>query len=231
MNWIHQIRHIPTWKKYSQAHEESYIEYILKNLPEADSRFIIELGAWDGYHLSNTRYFIENGYSALLIDGDNHGNQEVKQHFITKENVRDVLESYNAPSNADLLCLDLDGNDIYILDAILQGYCPALIVCEFNPIFQPEQSMAIRYNPAHTWGNDDFYGFSFLAGINLGKKHGYTCIHQNDNLNMYLVENQILANSLKIPVQDLWKAVPKVNYTPTHYHPVSVKQDWVEWLS
>lgn len=229
MNWIYGLRTIKKWKKYSQAHEECYIEHILQNIPQANTKHIVELGAWDGYHLSNTRYFIEQGYTALLIDGDSHGNEEVKEHFITKENVLDILESYKTPTYFDLLCLDLDGNDIYILNRILQAHVPALIVCEFNPIWKYDESYAIRYNPTHTWGNDDFYGFSFQAGLKLAKKFGYTCIHQNDNLNMYLVKNEILVESLNIPTYELTMHVPKVDYTQTRYHPVSNKTDWIIW--
>lgn len=229
MNWIYNLRTLPTWKKYSQACEEAYIEYILANLPQANTKHIVELGAWDGFHLSNTRYFIEKGYTALLIDGDNHGNEEVKKHFITRENVVEILQSYHTPTQFDLLCLDLDGNDIYILDTLLTTYRPSVIVCEFNPIFKHGDSMAISYNPQHTWNNDDYYGFSFEAGIKLGKKHSYTCIHQNDNLNMYFVDNHILCDNLSLTPSQLAFHIPKVDYTPTHYHPVSPKQDWTPW--
>ena len=62
MNWIEQLYEIPTWKKYSQCNEECYVEHILNNLPKVNNT-IVELGAWDGFHLSNTRYFIEKyGY-------------------------------------------------------------------------------------------------------------------------------------------------------------------------
>ena len=89
MNWTKELSTLPVWKKYSQANEEGYIAHILKNIPSQnfESIDIVELGAWDGFHLSNTRYFIEQGYNALLIDGNNHGNAEVKEHFITKEKV------------------------------------------------------------------------------------------------------------------------------------------------
>lgn len=225
MTWIHQLRTIPTWKKYSQAHEESYIDFILQHI-EKKNDYILEFGAWDGYHLSNTRYFIEKGYKALLIDGDNHGNAEVKQHFIRLDNVLEILSLYETPLFFDMLCLDLDGNDHYILDEILKNYTPSLVVCEFNPIWEAYQSMRIQYDPNHVWNNDDYYGFSFLAGIKMFEKHGYTCVHQNDNLNMYFVHNEPLAKSLQMDASMIKQVVPAVKYEKTHYHPASPKTTW-----
>jgi hypothetical protein len=227
-NWISELYTIPKWKKFSQSHEECYIDYILNNI-ESKQKFILELGAWDGYHLSNTRWFIDNlGYSALLIDGDNHGNESVHQHFITKENILELLEKYKCYTEFDFFCIDLDGNDLYIMEQVLSKYKPSLIVAEFNPIFQIGESYTIEYNSTHEWGNDNYYGFSFEAGLIMASKFGYTCIFQNDNLNMYFVENEVLANSLGIDVSEL-KNLGTPSYTPTHYHPQSPKTQWVKY--
>jgi len=227
MNWVEQLKTLSVWKIYSQSNEESYILHMLSRLPIIN-HYIVELGAWDGYNLSNTRYFTQNyAYKALLIDGDNHGNEEVKQHFITKENILAILEQYQVPDKFDLFCIDLDGNDIYILEKVLSRYKPSLVVAEFNPIFAAGESYAIGYDEKHTWSEDNYYGFSFAAGVKMAEKFGYTCIFQNDNLNMYFVENSKLAISLNVSVADLKGLIPQVPYQVTHYHPKSQKNGWV----
>ena len=227
MNWIEELYTIPVWKKYSQVNEESYLEHILKSVPKVNN-FIVELGAWDGYHLSNTRYFIEKGYEALLIDGDNKGNDEVKQHFISKENVIPLLKTYKTPKKFDLFCIDLDGNDLYVLEEVLKaGYKPSVILAEFNPIFDANLSYTIRYNPEHTWNNDDYYGFSFAAGCKMAEKYGYTCIFQNDNLNMYFVEKSLLVYKGMDLTKPLYINVPEVTYSVMHGHAPAVKNDWI----
>jgi len=219
-NWVHELYTLPKWKKYSQSHEECYIDHILKNIPSIN-KHIVELGAWDGFHLSNTRYFIEDlGYTALLIDGDNKGNTEVKQHFITAGNVVELLEKYETPKEFDFFCIDLDGNDLYIMEEVLKNYQPSLIVAEFNPIFSADQSYTIQYNPDHTWQEDNYYGFSFLAGKKVAEKYGYTCIFQNDNLNMYFVRNEFLQ----------YVQVPNVTYAVTNYHPQHPQTDRHVWV-
>jgi len=217
---------LPKWKKYSQSGEEAYLDHILKNI--SVNKHLVELGAWDGYHLSNTRYFIEQGYTSTLIDGDNKGNNEVHQSFITRENILETLEALKVPERFDLFCIDLDGNDYYILEEVLKKYKPSVIIAEFNPIFSASESYAITYDPNHTWGNDDYYGFSFKAGRWLAFENGYTCIFQNDSLNMYFVENETLANSLGCDISDISQQISVPEYKVENYHPRSQKTGWVK---
>lgn len=226
--WVHELYRIPRWKKYSQANEESYLEFILKNI-HSTNRFILELGAWDGYHLSNTRHFIEQGYKGLLIDGDNKGNDEVKKHFITKENILTILDSYACPKAFDLFCIDLDGNDLYIIEEVLKEYRPSVIIAEFNPKFQPNESFVIKYNPSHIWQKNDFYGFSFLAGSLMAEKNGYTVVFQNDALNMYFIDNEILAQSLQTSIDEIPKLIPKATYKPRIAHPKALNSNWLSY--
>jgi hypothetical protein len=216
-HWTNQIKNVKKWTKYSQSGEEAYIEFILNNL-ESKGKHLVEIGAWDGHHLSNTRHFIENGFTHLLIDGDNRGNEEVKQHIVIVENVLELLKTYQTPIEFDLLCVDIDGNDLYIIEKILTRYKPSLIVAEFNPIWRPDQSKTIKYDSNHTWQNDDFYGFSFLAGKKMAEKYGYTCVFENDSLNMYFVKTDMLDGVL-----------PNVSYEVAFYHPRSSKNDWVDY--
>lgn len=224
-NWINDLYILENWKKYSQHGEEAYLSHILKNI-KPKNKHCVDLGAWDGFHFSNTRYFIENGYTAAMVDGDNRGNTEVHQEFINKDNIITILEKLQTPSEFDLLSIDLDGNDYYILDEILNVYKPNVVIAEFNPIFSPDQSYAIKYNPDHYWQENDYYGFSFAAGIKLAEKHGYTCIFQNVSLNMYFVRNEVLADSLGAEISELKEYVPPVTYSVEHYHPSSNRIDW-----
>jgi hypothetical protein len=215
-NWIKELANIENWNKYSQGGEEAYIDYILKELPTAN--FIVEIGAGDGYHLSNTRYFIENGYDSILIDADNQGNEEVKQHRIIKENVNAILSTYNCPKKFDYLSIDTDGNDFWILDELLTKYSPSFIVAEFNASIQKDRSVSIKYDSNFSWQGDDYYGFSFEAGKKLAEKHGYTIVFLNNNMNIFLLRNEFIEGV----------DVPEYTYEISDYFRASGRQDWVE---
>lgn len=200
-NWIYQIPNAQRFKKHSQTGEEGYLNYILQNVGYGN-KFLVDIGAWDGFHLSNTRYFIEeHGYNHLLIDGDNRGNNEVKQEWITKDNVCDIMKKHNCPKEFSLLSYDTDGNDFDIIHALCSEYKPDVIVCEVNGTIPFGISKKIKYNPYHTWNNDDYYGFSYSAGLKLAEMIGYKVVFQNDALNLYMIRKELMVNpNMDIPI-------------------------------
>jgi hypothetical protein len=218
-SWIGQMNTMPRFKKYSQTGEEGYLRHILGHVGFGD-RFLVDVGAWDGYHLSNTRYFIEEyGYRSVLIDGDNRGNLEVSERWVTKENILQIMQEHAVPKNFSLLSFDTDGNDYDILETLCSEYKPDVIVCEVNGTIPLGVSKKIQYNPNHTWNNDDYYGFSMSAGLKLADKIGYRIVFQNDALNLYLVRKDLLAN----PDIDI-----NLNFQHNKYHPHNALGIWVE---
>ena len=216
-NWIKDIWKAPKIKKYSQNGEEGYIKYILDNIGYGD-RFLVDIGAWDSIHLSNSKYFIENfEFNSLLLDGDNHGNSAVKEEWITAENICSIFEKYNVPKNLSFLNIDIDGNEYYVLDSILNKYRPNLIVSEINGEFSEEKCITIEYNPGHTWGHDNYYGVSYGAIKKLGEKHGYRIIFQNDSLNVYLVRKELIEDQEEF----------YINFLPIKYHKDNLIGKWI----
>lgn len=197
--WINRMNFMPIFKKYSQCGEEGYIEHILANVKKKCNLtyFLVDIGASDGEWLSNSKYFIEKyNYNAILLDGDNKGKDDVvHKEWLTAENICEVLEKYKCPKEFDFLSFDTDGNDIYILEKILEKYQPKVIVSEFNPIWKKSENKTIAYNPNHTWNNDTYYGYSFAAGKVLAEKFGYKIIFQNGDLNLYYVKKDFLQNA------------------------------------
>ena len=200
---------------YSQNCEEIIIEDILKSCGKL-KKFVVELGAGDGYHLSNSRYFIKNGWDSILIDYDNRGNEEVKKHKINKENINQLLKNYNCPKEFDFLSIDLDGNDYWIIDEILKEYSPKLIVAEYNASFPPEESKTIKYDPEFIWQGDTYFGFTLSAGIKLAEKNNYKVILQNSDMNIYMLRKDF-SNSMEIN---------KIIYNQSDYFKKSERNDW-----
>jgi hypothetical protein len=193
--------------KYSQNGEEDIIENLLSIAYKVNNnhfsigeeldhsnKFLVDLGAGDGFHLSNSRYFIEKGWNSILIDADNKGNEEVKQHKIIRENVNELLRYYKCPKAFDLLSIDLDGNDYWILEQILKEYNPKLIVAEFNAAFT--DSRTIKYDSEFSWGGDDYFGFTLEAGEKLAKNNGYNLVCQNADMNIFLLRNDVIMESM-----------------------------------
>jgi hypothetical protein len=190
-NWISQIGQNRK-QHFSQTGEEGYIEFILDNIGHGKKN-LVDIGAGDGKYLSNTKYFIDrHGYKGILLDGDSRGNKNVKEVWITKDNVSDILMKYKCPKEFTLLSIDLDGNDYDIIESVCSDFKPRLIVCEINGTIPKGISKKIAYNEKHVWNNNDYYGFSYSAALILARKLGYVAVFQNDALNMYLVRQDLL---------------------------------------
>lgn len=203
--WILRLPYLPLFKKYSQCGEEGILEFILNSIGHGNKK-LVDIGAWDGTFLSNTKYFMEErGYSGLLMDGNNHGNTQVKQEWITRDNICDLMAKYGCPQYFSLLSFDLDGNDYDILSSMLKIYRPRVIVCEINTDIPENESKKIKYNSEHIWTNDDYFGFSFAAAQVLARNNKYRIVCQHA-WNLYLVRNDLLLNpdaDINVPFQPI----------------------------
>jgi len=216
MDWVKNIAQLKLQKKYSQWGEESIINYIFDNIGTTN-KYFVDFGAGDGFYLSNTRLLKEQGWTGLMMDGNNHGSNEVKEEFITAENINSLFKKYDVPDNFDFLSIDIDGNDLWVWKSL--QYQPRVILIEFNGTIPNHLSQTIKYNPDHTWKKDDYYGASFEALKKLGKEKGYTLIYQNHNTNMFFILNELVKE------KDY-----NVSYTCIQYHKKAQYQtNWVNY--
>lgn len=216
--WIESLSRVAPEKAYSQFGEESFIGHIFNNIGTTN-KYFVDLGAGDGVNLSNTKFFKDTyGWTGLMVDADNKGNDEVKQHFINDSNIIDILQKYDVPEEFDFLSIDVDGNDYWILDRILNDYKPRLIIAEFNGTIPVGVKKVMEYNENHTWGNDDYYGASFEAFKHLGLLHEYSTIFSYASTNIYLLRKDLLSE----PEKD-WN----VTYLPMQYHAHNPNGRWI----
>ena len=220
----------------SEKGQDSYINHIFEQIG-VTNKYYIELGSKDGVYMSNTFYLRESlGWNGLLIDYGNGTNPSINlvNSFITKENICELFNNNNVPIEPDFLCIDLDGNDYWILSEILTKYKPRVIMVETNVRFKPFESYVIKYNPNWTWDGYKWYGGSPYAFKKLSEQYDYTpvYIHIDD---MFLVRNDCLT---KEDVNKNWLDVfntPNIEIYNTHtgggrYAPIlnMDKSDWTE---
>jgi hypothetical protein len=219
INWVTQIKNIPTLKKYAQFGEEAIFDYIFHHIGTTN-KFLVDFGASSlNVGLSNSKHLLENGWDGLLMDGKTDGNPFIKEEFITAENICDLFKKYSVPQTFDLLSIDIDGNDIWVLENILKKYKPRVIINEFNGCIPVGVNKAIKYNPTHSWGENDYYGASFEAFKVLFNKFNYTLVHQIATTNMVAISSDIVPNF------DYG-----VSYNQNQYHAHSPNREWVQYI-
>jgi hypothetical protein len=168
----------------SQSGEDGIIEYIFEVIGRKG--WCVEFGAWDGEHLSNTWNLINLfGYSAVLIEGNVKRYKVLQNKYQKNSNVitlnkfvefssgpnslDSILSTTSIPIEFDLLSIDIDGNDYYVWDSLVE-YMPRCIVIEFNNTVPPDVEFVQDLDPHIN------QGCSLLALVNLGKKKGYELV-------------------------------------------------------
>jgi len=206
MNWIERLPEIKGKDAYSQNGEGIILEYILHHLGISKGSFV-DIGSGDGFNLSNTRHLNNLGWKGLYLDritGTDINAANIMSYFV---------------QSPDLVSIDIDGNDYFILDKILSHKSPAVIIAEFNAMYT--DSRTIKYNPNHEWAGDSYYGFTFEAGKKLANTHEYNVIFQIADMNMIMVRADLIEGL----------SIPPVTYKQNDYFKITNRpnSDWV-WI-
>lgn len=135
---------------YSQYGEDGILQAIFDRIGTT-SRWCCEAGAGDGLFFSNTRRLIEQGWHAVLIEADfekvnrcaelNADNERVKTVLelirpLGMDSLDAILAYHQVPTDIDLLVLDIDGQECYVLNALCD-YRPRVLMVEYNPYVDP----------------------------------------------------------------------------------------------
>jgi hypothetical protein len=169
---------------YSQFGEDGIIEQIFKILGTS-SKVCVEFGAWDGFYLSNTANLWTKGWKGILIEADKNRYKSLVQnvkkydcHCINAfvrcdglNTLENILKQNGISGDVDLLSIDVDGDDYYILES-LRGLKPRLVVCEFNPTIPPSMDLIPE--------KGNYFGCSPFSLVKLAETKGYRLIAASD---------------------------------------------------
>jgi hypothetical protein len=173
-------------KVFSQNDEDGITFAILERLSLPKGIFC-ELGVGNGLE-NNTLALAAAGWRGAWIGGedlafdvniaaDAQPNFAYRKAWITRDNVVTLFLAALADigeSHADLISLDLDGNDLYLTEALLDaGVQPQIFILEYNAKFPPPIQFVIDYDPQHRWHFDDYYGASLAAFNDLLRRYNY----------------------------------------------------------
>eukprot|EP00980_Cylindrotheca_fusiformis_P020722 scaffold7738_cov133-Cylindrotheca_fusiformis.AAC.31 len=177
----------------SQNGEDGIIEHIFRLLPFSSQRFCVDVGAWDGKHLSNTYSLLMTSdctvWNGVLLEADSERFAELNQLHEARGNLcinttvssdpdsKDSLvhilqhKAPHLPKDFDFLCIDVDGSDYWLLhDLWKAAYRPKVVCIEANPtmpndlIYIPARSDTIRH------------GASLAALVELAERHDYVLV-------------------------------------------------------
>lgn len=189
---------------FSQWGEDGILDFIIRKLHLKDGVFI-EFGV-DNYIESNTRFLLfKENWNGLVIDSCEKNINQIqnsyyywkynilaKKFFINKNNINNVIADFlqqQCRKTLDLLSIDIDGNDYWILNNVeFEKFKPKIVVCEYNSLLGNKLSLTIPYKEEFNRENNDpslkiYYGASIKAFVNLLNKKGYIFLGSNNNAN------------------------------------------------
>ena len=126
---------------YSQFGEDGIIEAVFNHFGVAN-RWCLEVGAGDGVGLSNTKALRDQGWEAVLVEGNptSYANlvslksESVRcvHERIGPDSLDRILREHGAPTDIDFVSIDIDGQDYWIWKG-LKDFRPRVVCIEFSP--------------------------------------------------------------------------------------------------
>ena len=197
-----------TKKIYSQCGEDGIIEKVFDVL-QVKEGYAVELGAWDGVHLSNTYNLIKQNWGATLIEGSPKKFKKLKKNMKSypkvnainkmvnlegKNLLNTILKEQGVPQDFDLLSLDLDGCDYWVWESL--DFKPKMVIIEYNANWKTPTT--IPYNANHTWDGTKFYGASSLALKKLADLKGYDLVACLPYINLVFIDKEYNQGRFKV---------------------------------
>jgi hypothetical protein len=171
--------------RFSHANEQQILsKYVEELLPKNHPRTVVDIGAGNGVRWSNSYALLLEGWRVLGIEADPQKfslltrvyRNSPKAHAVhcraEPENTVSLFRSLEIEENFSVLSLDIDGNDYWVLDAILSSFRPGLIVTEINEKIPPPIRYVVKYDPDFILRHH-FYGYSIASLADLCARHGY----------------------------------------------------------
>jgi hypothetical protein len=209
---------------FSQADEDGITMEILKRLG-LDNGVFAEFGVGNGLE-NNTLILGALGWRGfwvggedLAFDADAAPRLQFTKARIDLANVVDLSRAgtqHFGVASPDVISLDLDGNDIYFVEALLEAaMLPRLFIVEYNAKFPPPVRFQIVYDAAHVWRGDDYLGASLASLVTLFGRFGYqlVCCNAHTGANAFFVRKDDMTAFADVPT-DI-----DVLYTPPRLFP------------
>ena len=223
----------PPIKIFSQNDEDGILARIFQRIGCNGPGSFLELGV-DANLECNSLALLYAGWKGTWVDAVNHNlnkqnpKLQIIEEWVTVETLSSIISrtvSFNEGSTElDFLSIDLDGNDLYVLRAILKKLTAKVICLEYNPHYIPPARFSIDYDPVHNV-EGDFYGASLQLFVD-ELKGRYRLVATNlTGVNAFFVDIKYSQN-----FQDITDNVLSL-YTPPRYystafdrlHPISQK--------
>jgi len=148
----------------SQNGEDGILEALFESIGTTN-RHAVEFGVGIGPTECNSlRLVDEYGWTHTWWDGAGQPpGSRVEQVVVTADNINELFADHDVPAHPDLVSIDIDSNDYWVLDALDEQSTPRVLVVEYNASLGPTTRLTVAYDPALVWEVNDYFGASLAA--------------------------------------------------------------------
>jgi hypothetical protein len=208
------------FRVFSQFGEDGIIQHLIQRVP-IENEVFVEFGVED-YSESNTRFLlVHDNWRGLVMDGgdaheaflkrtglDWRHDIEGKTAFVDRDNINGLIRSAGIEGDIGLLSVDIDGNDLWVLEAI-DVVSPRIVVVEYNSNFGPEAAVTVPYDPlferARAHWSQLYWGASLAALDRVAQRSGYVLAGGNSaGNNAFWVREDVAAQLKPVSVSDAY---------------------------
>ena len=206
---------------FSQFGEDGIIQHLISKVPIANDVFV-EFGVED-YTESNTRFLLVNdNWRGLVLDGSDAHRRWLESHptgwrheieavtaFIDRDNINGLIGGAGVDGDIGLLSIDLDGNDLWILEAI-EVVSPRILILEYNSTFGPEAAVTVPYDPSFVRSDKHasnlYWGASLAALTSTARDKGFSLVGSNRaGNNAFYVRDDVRGELPVVGSADAWR--------------------------
>jgi hypothetical protein len=158
-------------RQFSQNGEDGIIRWLLDQIGVTNGWFV-EIGAADGEE-NCTRSLVETGWTGLWVEADGerarHARKVASERVCVIEEaaepstIPDLLAQAGVPDHPDVVIVDIDSNDWWLLGALLSAVSPRLLVAEYNAAYKPGRWWVEPYRSGASWDKTFRHGASLDA--------------------------------------------------------------------
>ena len=137
--------------------------------------------------------------------------QEIKAvtAFIDRDNINRLIGGAGIEGDIGILSIDLDGNDLWILEAI-DVVSPRILILEYNATFGPEAAVTVPYDPSFVRGEKHssnlYWGASLAALTRTAKAKGFSLVGSNRaGNNAFYVRDDVVGRLPVLEAADAWR--------------------------
>jgi hypothetical protein len=207
----------------SQFEEDGIILALIERIGPGTRRFV-EIGCGRSGGNSAALAF-DCGWTGIMIDASERSIEGVRRNFainpgveslcatVLPETVNELLAAHGYAGEVDVLSLDIDSYDYWVLDALTVCQ-PRILIVEYNASFGSSRAVTIPYPQPLDGTPKGYHGASLPALVLAARRKGYRLVLcEHSGVNAFFLRHDLAPEIPELPIERAFRpALSRVDF-------------------